>query len=76
MDALVVNQFPIFWFHRVCTENPPFHDDVWSSDVVHVETDQREVVHIARDGELSVQDDVGLHRLNIGLLELRLSFNN
>lgn len=38
MDALVVNKFPIFWFYWVCTENPPFHNDVWSSHVVHVET--------------------------------------
>ena len=44
MDALVVDKFPIFWFYWVCTENPPFHNDVGSSDIVHVETE--EVGHV------------------------------
>ena len=40
MDALVVDKFPILWFHWVSTENPPFHNDVWSSHIVHVETEK------------------------------------
>ena len=44
MDALVVDKFPVFWFYRVSTENPPFHNDVWSSDIVHVETEKKHVL--------------------------------
>ena len=76
VDALVVVKLPVGGDDRVCTENLPSHDDVGGSHVVHVEADQREIVHVARDGELSVQDDVGLHGLDIGLLELRLPFDN
>ena len=74
--ALVVVKVPVSGGDRVCAEYPPSHDDVGGGHVVHVEADQGEVVYVARDGELSVQDDVSLHRLNIGLRELCLSFNN
>ena len=40
MDALVVDELPVLWFDRIGAENPPVHDDVWSSDVVHVETEE------------------------------------
>ena len=76
MDALVVVKLPVSGDDRVCTKYLPPHDDVGGSHVVHVEADQRKIVHVARDCELSVQDDVGLHGLNIGLLELRLPFDN
>ena len=46
MDALVVDKFPIFWFYWVGTENPPFHNDVGSSDIVHVETEEGGHVNI------------------------------
>ena len=76
MDALVVVKLPVSGDDRVRAKYPPSHDDVRGGHVVHVEADQRKIVYIARDGELSVQDDVSLHRFNIGLRELRLSFNN
>ena len=76
MYALVVVKLPVSGDDRVCAKYPPSHDDVGGGHVVHVEADQREIVCVARDGELSVQDDVSLHRLNIGLRELCLSFNN
>ena len=45
MDALVVDKFPILWFHWVSTENSPFHNDVWSSHIVHVETEAKRHVN-------------------------------
>ena len=74
--ALVVVKLPVSGDNRVCAKYPPSHDDVGGSHVVHVEADQGEIVCVARDAELSVKNDVSLHRLNIGLLELSLSFHN
>ena len=76
MYALIVVQLPVRGDDGVRAEYLPSHDDVGGSHVVHVEADQGKIVYVARDGELSVQDDVSLHRLNIGLRELCLSFNN
>ena len=42
---------------------------------MHVEADEGEVVDVARDRELAIQDDVRLHRLNVGLGELSLSLD-
>ena len=42
---------------------------------MHVETDEGEVVDVAGDRELAIQDDVCLHRLNVGLGELSLSLD-
>ena len=53
----------------------PPHDDVRGGHVVHVETDEGEVVDVAGDRELAIQDDVCLHRLNVGLGELSLSLD-
>ena len=51
----------------------PPHDDVWGGHVVHVKADEGEIVDVAGDRELAIQDDVRLHRLNVGLGELSLS---
>ena len=40
---------------------------------MHVEADEGKVVDVAGDRELAIQDDVRLHRLNVGLGELSLS---
>ena len=53
----------------------PPHDDVRGAHVVHVEADEGEIVDVAGDRELAIQDDVRLHRLNVGLGELSLSLD-
>ena len=53
----------------------PPHDDVGGGHVVHVEADEGEVVDVAGDRELAIQDDVRLHRLNVGLGEFSLSLD-
>ena len=42
---------------------------------MHVEADEGEVVNVAGDRELAIQDDVRLHRLNVSLGELSLSLD-
>ena len=42
---------------------------------MHVEADEGKVVDVTRDRELAIQDDVRLHRLNVGLGELSLSLD-
>ena len=39
MNALVVDQFPILRLDRVSAKDSPFHYDIWSCDIVHVETE-------------------------------------
>ena len=40
MNALVVDQFPILRLDRVSAKDSPFHNDIWSCDIVHVETEK------------------------------------
>ena len=49
MDALVVDELPVLWFDRIGAENPPVHDDVWSSDVVHVEAGGRKYIQLLKN---------------------------
>ena len=42
---------------------------------MHVKADEGEIVDVAGDRELAIQDDVCLHRLNVGLGELSLSLD-
>ena len=42
---------------------------------MHVKADEGKVVDVAGDCELAIQDDVRLHRLNVGLGELSLSLD-
>ena len=75
MNAFVVVKFPVSWNNRVGAEYMPPHDDVGGGHVVHVEADEGKVVDVAGDCELAIQDDVRLHRLNVGLGELSLSLD-
>ena len=49
VDALVVDELPVLWFDRIGAENPPVHDDVWSSDVVHVEAGGRKYIQLLKN---------------------------
>ena len=54
VDALVVDELPVLWFDRIGAEDSPVHDDVWSSDVVHVEAEGRKNVTYSISEEYSI----------------------
>ena len=72
----VVHQLPVLGPHRVGTSDPPFHHNIGRGYVMHVVTDEGQVVYVTRNGELAVENNLRLNSLDVGLNKHSFSFSD